>query len=91
MRICSVNHMRAPDWAGSYEMQRTERELTDIEMIDAFDAIIHLIIRTYEDPIRPEFIKQSRAAQAGYDIIEYLVHEDILRTGKPNQQERLDL
>lgn len=72
-------------------MQRTERQLTDVEMIDAFLEILSIIIKGYKDPIRPEFYKESRAGQVGYDIVEHLVREDILRPGKLDQQEKLKL
>lgn len=70
-------------------MQRTERELTDVEIIDAFEKILEIIITNSEHPVREDFQKSSRAAQDGYDIKRYLMDENILRTGARNQQERL--
>lgn len=72
-------------------MQRTERELTDVEIIDAFEKILEIIITNSEHPVREDFQKSSRAAQDGYDIKRYLMDENILRTGARNQQEKLNL
>lgn len=43
-------------------MQRTGRELTDIEMIDLFFDIVQIMMDAYNKPLRAEFEKQSRAA-----------------------------
>lgn len=72
-------------------MQRTERELTDVEIIDAFEKILEIIITNSEHPVREDFQKSSRAAQDGYDIKRYLMDENILRTGARNQQEKLKI
>ena len=72
-------------------MQRTERELTDVEIIDAFEKILEIIITNSEHPVRADFQKLSRAAQDGYDIKRYLMDENILRTGARNQQEKLKI
>lgn len=72
-------------------MQRTERELTDVEIIDAFEKILEIIITNSENPVREDFQKSSRAAQDGYDIKRYLMDENILRTGARNQQETLKI
>lgn len=72
-------------------MQRTERELTDVEIIDAFEKILEIIITNSENPVREDFVKASRAAQDGYDIKRYLMDENILRTGARNQQEKLKI
>lgn len=71
-------------------MQRTERELTDVEIIDAFEKILEIIITNSEHPVREDFQKSSRAAQDGYDIKKYLMDEKILRAGMKNQQRRLE-
>lgn len=67
-------------------MQKTERELTDVEMIDALLEIIDLIIATYDNPIRDEFKRTSRCSQAGYDIIMLLISKGMIRMGKRNAQ-----
>lgn len=72
-------------------MQRTERELTDVEIIDAFEKILEIIITNSEHPVREDFQKFSRAAQDGYDIKRYLMDEKILMTGARNQQEKLKI
>ena len=59
-------------------MQRVQREVTDVEMIDALNDIIDLIIENYDEPVRPEFQKDSRAAQIGHDIVQKLKEREIL-------------
>lgn len=71
-------------------MQKTERELTDIEIIDTFFDIINLIISTYGNPIREEFKRKSRCEQLGYDIIKLLMSRNIIMTGKKEAQIRLE-
>ena len=72
-------------------MQRTERELTDAEIIDAFMDILEIIIKSYDYPVREDFHRQSRAAQIGYDIQALLLSRRILMTGKANSQQKLQL
>lgn len=62
-------------------MQKTERELTDVEMIDTFDEIIDLIIEAYKHPVRDDYHTRSRAAQIGYDIQRILLDKRILSVG----------
>ena len=62
-------------------MQRTERELTDVEMIDALEEILDLIIEAYDKPLRKDFERQSRSAQFGYDILRMLIDKKILSVG----------
>lgn len=59
-------------------MQRVQREVTDVEMIDALNDIIDLIIENYDERVRPEFQKDSRAAQIGHDIVQKLKEREIL-------------
>ena len=59
-------------------MQRTTRELTDVEMIDALEDIIEIICDCYEHPVRKEFEKASRAAQIGKDTVSKLLERGIL-------------
>lgn len=59
-------------------MQRTERELTDVEIIDAFNEIVDLIVESYDAPVRKEFQSGSRAAQIGHDIVDHLHKRDVL-------------
>ncbi len=70
-------------------MQRTGRELTDIEMIDLFFDIVQIMMDAYNKPLRAEFEKQSRAAQAGYDIMILLHEKKIIVPGEA--QEKLKL
>ena len=59
-------------------MHRVIREVTDVEMIDALNEIIDLIIDCYDDPVRPEHEKDSRAAQIGQDIVKVLTRRDLI-------------
>lgn len=59
-------------------MQRTEREVTDIEMIDALNEIIDLIIDVYNNPMRPEYENETRATQLGHDIVHHLTQRELL-------------
>lgn len=70
-------------------MRRTERELTDVEIIDAFDKIVDIIINNYEQEVPESFRKESRAAWIGYKIQRMLLDEKIIETGKKEAQRRL--
>lgn len=59
-------------------MRRTERELTDVEIIDAFNYIVDLICDCYNHPVRSEFEKGTRSAQIGHDIVHAMTQRDIL-------------
>lgn len=59
-------------------MQRTARELTDVEMIDALNDIIDLICDSYNHPLREEFENETRATQIGKDIETKLLQRRIL-------------
>lgn len=67
-------------------MQKTERELTDVEMIDALLDIVELLIRTYDEPIRAEFSRTSRSSQFGYDTMMLLMKRGIIKPGKREGQ-----
>lgn len=71
-------------------MQKTERDLTDIEMIDTLLDIVDLIIRTYDEPIRAEFQKTSRCSQFGYDTMMLLMSRNFIKPGKKEEQLRLE-
>lgn len=71
-------------------MRRTERELTDVEMIDALEDVINIIIAGNHEPIRESFQKTSRCAQIGYDIEKRLVELKIMEFGPPEGQIRLE-
>ena len=59
-------------------MQRVMREVTDIEMIDALNEIMDLIIDCYESPVRQEYENETRAAQIGHDIINVLTKKELM-------------
>lgn len=59
-------------------MQRTARELTDVEMIDALNDIIDIICECYNQPLREEFENETRATQIGKDIESKLLQRRIL-------------
>jgi len=60
---------------------RVQRELTDVEMIDALNGVIDIVIDCYQHPVREDYKKLSRSAQIGYDIQRYLLDHDLIRVG----------
>ena len=62
-------------------MLRPQREVTDVEMIDALNEIIDIIIDCYHNPVRDDYKKLSRSAQIGYDVQKSLLRRDLIRTG----------
>lgn len=62
-------------------MLRPQREVTDVEMIDALNEIIDIIIDCYHYPVREDYKKLSRSAQIGYDVQKSLLRRDLIRTG----------
>ena len=62
-------------------MLRVQREMTDVEMIDALNGVIDIIIDCYQHPVREDFKKSSRSAQIGYDIQRYLMEHNLIRVG----------
>lgn len=71
-------------------MQKTDRELSDVEIIDTYMEILDLVESTYEDPIREDFKKQSRSAQLGYDLLRLLIDKGVIAPGKKDPQQRMD-
>ena len=59
-------------------MLRVQKDLTDVEMIDALNDIIDIIIDCYNKPLRQEFVKYSRSAQIGHDIFKTLRQKKIM-------------
>lgn len=72
-------------------MIKSPRELTDVEIIDAFEAIIEMYLKANNEPIRPEFQKSSRMAQFGFDVSRYLFEHDHVRIGDGIKQEKLNV
>lgn len=72
-------------------MQKTDRELSDVEIIDTYMEILDLIESTYEDPIREDFKKQSRSAQLGYDLLRLLIDKGVIAPGKKDPQQKIDI
>lgn len=72
-------------------MRRTDRELTDVDIIDAFDDIIDIIIESNQGEVLPPYRKESRCAQVGHKIQTYLVREKIIEPGEPIHQKELNL
>lgn len=71
-------------------MRKTERELTDIEMIDALMDIFDIILTGNNEPIRESFTRSSRAAQIGYDIELMLLKRNMLELGPAEGQIRIE-
>lgn len=72
-------------------MQKTDRELSDVEIIDTYMEILDLVESTYEDPIREDFKKQSRSAQLGYDLLRLLIDKRVIAPGKKDPQQKIDI
>lgn len=72
-------------------MFKTERERTDIEMIDSLEDIIEIVLRGYNEPIRADFNKKSRSEQIGFDVTNYLRSHNLIQIGKAESQRKLDL
>ena len=62
-------------------MTRAQRDVTDVEMIDALNEIMDIVIDCYNHPVREEYKKSSRSAQIGYDVQRCLLSHDLIRTG----------
>lgn len=75
-------------------MQRVQREVTDIEMIDALNEILDLIIDCYGSPVRAEHENNCRATQIGQDIVNVLTKRDLIwywtKVGYDSQRILLD-
>lgn len=72
-------------------MRKTERELTDVEMIDALLHIVDIIVDDYDKEVAPQFRKDSRAAQIGYKIQRFMIEAGIIEAGKKETQRRLEV
>ena len=72
-------------------MRKTERELTDVEMIDAFLHIVDIIIDDYDREVAPQFKNDSRAAQIGYKIQRFMIEDGIIEPGKKETQRRFEV
>ena len=70
-------------------MQRTERNPTESEKIEAFDEIVDIVIEGSNGPVRQGC--KSRAGMIGYDIQMCLLNRKILKPGKGNEQRKLEL
>lgn len=72
-------------------MRRTDRKLTNVEIIHAFETVIDIILNNYKGPVSENFKKESRAAQIGYLIQRYFIDEKIIEPGKENEQRKIEL
>lgn len=72
-------------------MYQVDRDITDVEIIDAFYEIIGLLLKGYNEPIREGFSKKSRAEQVGYDLTMCLIRKDIIHVGQKEEQQKLEL
>lgn len=57
-------------------MQRTRRGLEVAEIVEAFNAIIDIIIDCYNKPLRPNY--ETRSTQIGRDMTKALLDRRIL-------------
>ena len=72
-------------------MQRTDKELSDVEIIDTYFEILDLIVRTYREPLRADFVRQSRCAQLGYDLLRMSIDKGVIAPGGQDPQMRIDV
>lgn len=72
------------------KMQRTENQLTDVEMIDTLLEIVDMTLSAYDNPVREGFQKGSRCSQIGYDLVRLLLDKKIIKTGRTEGQQRLE-
>ncbi len=57
-------------------MQRTRRGLEVSEIVEAFNAIIDIIIESYNHPLRERY--ETRSTQIGHDTTKALLERKIL-------------
>lgn len=57
-------------------MQRTRRGLEVSEIVEVFNAIIDIIIESYNHPLRERY--ETRSTQIGHDITKALLERKIL-------------
>lgn len=57
-------------------MQRTRRGLEVYEIVEAFNAIIDIIIESYNHPLRERY--ETRSTQIGHDTTKALLERKIL-------------
>ena len=72
-------------------MYQIDREIQDIDVIDAFYGVIEIVLKGYNEPIRDGFNKKSRSEQIGYDVTNYLMENQFIHIGQNEAQHRLDL
>lgn len=60
-------------------MQRTRRGLEIQEIVEAFNAIIEIIVECYNHPLRERFKDETRSTQIGKDIETALLKRGIIQ------------
>ena len=71
-------------------MYQIDREIQDIDVIDAFYGVIEIVLKGYNEPIKDGFSKKSRSEQIGYDVTNYLMENQFIHVGQYDTQHRLD-
>lgn len=71
-------------------MRRTDRKLTNVEIIHAFETVIDIILNNSKGAVMECFRKESRSAQIGYLIQRFFVDEKILEPGEENEQLKIE-
>lgn len=71
-------------------MRMSDRTVSDQEKIETYDEIRQMYLDTYNNPIRKEFTKYSRGAQAGHDLGSILRQRMQIMPGDP-QQRRMEI
>ena len=62
-------------------MRKAQRTMSVDEKIRHFDHILDTIVENSKHEVRPAFERRDRRSQDGYDILKYLVEEDVIQLG----------
>lgn len=62
-------------------MRKAQRTMSIDEKIRHFDHITDMIVENSKKEVRPDFQRRDRRSQDGYDILKYLVEEDVIQLG----------
>ena len=62
-------------------MRKAQRTMSVDEKIRHFDHILDTIVENSKHEVRPVFERRDRRSQDGYDILKYLVEEDVIQLG----------
>ena len=72
-------------------MIRADKKLSHDELVEVLNDVIRLVLDAHNNEIRKDFQKSSRSAQAGYDITMYLLNNGIIKLGRNDPQQRMEV